>query len=634
MSRVADPKAKIMLLRAAEEVFAERAWRARRSRRSPGGPASPRARSTSTSRARRRRSSSSSSRSSRAASRSSRPRRRTPASPRTRRICSTSPSSATSRSTNSCGKTGHFCGSCRPARATTTTSSSPSAPRSRVTTREWVDHWRREGIFRKDVDPDLAATLIGGAYNELSLRHASWPRSVRRSRSGSASPSRPSSGRSGRPEMVAARRFPEPTGQPRHPWDAAYPRSRPLDPSSARHEEGTRDGRIRADARPLTTTAALPMHTRRAHGRPRRARSGSILGLGLGVGVRGPPRRPREAGASRRRTPSRPSAPPRRSASSTRSPSKTAHPSPTKWVPRVDLTGTLKPWRDADVGFETARPPRARQRRGRRQGRRRGRCSPFLDTSRAAAQVGQAESQVAAAEANLALAQDNLKRTEALAATQVDPRGAGRAGSPAGRAREGAARRRPRLDASREDRRGLSTASARRSPASSRRRRPASARSSNMGVPLVHIEDTSRFRLSATVGEEDVPLVAVGAPVKILYRERVVDGKVVAVVPSLDQATRRAPVEIEVPNGASGAARAGASCARASAAPRRGRRGARSGARTSSRLAGRGREVDAARERPREDREGLLRRRRGRHARRPARPHRGRRRSSSRPAPT
>jgi AcrR family transcriptional regulator len=39
-----------------------------------------------------------------------------------------------------------------------------------VTNREWVDHWRREGIYRKDVDPDLAATFIGGAYNELSLR--------------------------------------------------------------------------------------------------------------------------------------------------------------------------------------------------------------------------------------------------------------------------------------------------------------------------------------------------------------------------------------------------------------------------------------------------------------------------------
>ncbi len=39
-----------------------------------------------------------------------------------------------------------------------------------ATNREWVDYWRREGIFRQDVDPDLASTLIGGAYNELSLR--------------------------------------------------------------------------------------------------------------------------------------------------------------------------------------------------------------------------------------------------------------------------------------------------------------------------------------------------------------------------------------------------------------------------------------------------------------------------------
>ena len=37
-------------------------------------------------------------------------------------------------------------------------------------TRDWVDHWRHEGIYRKDVDANLAATLIGGAYNELTLR--------------------------------------------------------------------------------------------------------------------------------------------------------------------------------------------------------------------------------------------------------------------------------------------------------------------------------------------------------------------------------------------------------------------------------------------------------------------------------
>lgn len=39
-----------------------------------------------------------------------------------------------------------------------------------VTTREWVDHLRREGIYRNDIDADLASTLIGGAYHELSMR--------------------------------------------------------------------------------------------------------------------------------------------------------------------------------------------------------------------------------------------------------------------------------------------------------------------------------------------------------------------------------------------------------------------------------------------------------------------------------
>jgi len=38
------------------------------------------------------------------------------------------------------------------------------------TSRQWVDHLRREGLFRAEVDADLATTLIGGAYHELSLK--------------------------------------------------------------------------------------------------------------------------------------------------------------------------------------------------------------------------------------------------------------------------------------------------------------------------------------------------------------------------------------------------------------------------------------------------------------------------------
>jgi RND family efflux transporter MFP subunit len=227
-------------------------------------------------------------------------------------------------------------------------------------------------------------------------------------------------------------------------------------------------------------------------------------------------------------------------------PTKTTHPTITKWVPRVDLTGTLKPWRDADVGFETAgRLVRVSVSVG--DTVTAGQVLAVLDTSRAAAQVGQAESGVAAAQASLALAQDNAKRSDALAATKSIPE------AQAEQARQQVALATAQLDGALASTRlaksgaGLNSISA-PFPGIVTKAPTGIGSVVNMGVPLVHIEDTSRFRLSATVGEEDVPLLGVGAPVKIVYRERVVDGKVIAVVPSLDQATRRAPVEIEVPN--------------------------------------------------------------------------------------
>lgn len=38
------------------------------------------------------------------------------------------------------------------------------------TSKEWIEHWRREEMFREEVDADLAAALVGGAYNELVAR--------------------------------------------------------------------------------------------------------------------------------------------------------------------------------------------------------------------------------------------------------------------------------------------------------------------------------------------------------------------------------------------------------------------------------------------------------------------------------
>lgn len=234
------------------------------------------------------------------------------------------------------------------------------------------------------------------------------------------------------------------------------------------------------------------------------------------------------------------------SAQHERDPIGTAQPTPAKWVPRVDVTGSLKPWREADVGFET---PGRLVRVGVAVGDRvtEGQLLAVLDASRAVAQVGQAESQVAAAQASLALTQDNLRRTEALAASKSVPE------AQVEQARSQVALARAQLDGALATTRFAKTSaglSSIRAPfAGIVTRAPTGIGSVvNPGVPLVHVEDVSRFRLSATIGEEDAPLVGVGSMVKVRYRDRAVTGKLVALVPSLDQATRRAPVEIEVPN--------------------------------------------------------------------------------------
>jgi RND family efflux transporter MFP subunit len=227
-------------------------------------------------------------------------------------------------------------------------------------------------------------------------------------------------------------------------------------------------------------------------------------------------------------------------------PLRTAKAEPTKWMPRVDFLGTLKPWREADVGFEV--PGKLVQISvaigDKVKG---GQVLAVLDASQAVAQVGQAESQVSAAQANLAMAQDDLKRTEALVASKSMPE------AQAEQARQRVALAKAQLEGAVATTRVAKTGAGQRAMsapfAGIVTKAPTGIGSVvNPGMPLVHIEDNSRFRLSATIGEEDVPLVIVGAKVHVVYREKLAEGKVVAVVPSLDQGTRRAPVEIEVPN--------------------------------------------------------------------------------------
>jgi AcrR family transcriptional regulator len=38
------------------------------------------------------------------------------------------------------------------------------------TSREWIEHWRREDLFRPEIDVELVVTMMHGAYNQLVMR--------------------------------------------------------------------------------------------------------------------------------------------------------------------------------------------------------------------------------------------------------------------------------------------------------------------------------------------------------------------------------------------------------------------------------------------------------------------------------
>ena len=219
---------------------------------------------------------------------------------------------------------------------------------------------------------------------------------------------------------------------------------------------------------------------------------------------------------------------------------------PMTWTPVVDITGTLRPWREADVGFELGgRLVKVNVAAG--DAVKAGATLAVLDGSRAVAEVGQAEAQSRAAAANLALAEDNLRRTESLAKSEAI------AEAQVLQARSQVALMRAQLDGANATARmartgaGLHVLSA---PFDGLVTKAPTAAGGVVqpGAPLLRVEDLSRFRLSASLGEEDASALQVGSPVDVLYRDRKVKGRVITLVPSLDQATRRAPIEIQVEN--------------------------------------------------------------------------------------
>lgn len=217
------------------------------------------------------------------------------------------------------------------------------------------------------------------------------------------------------------------------------------------------------------------------------------------------------------------------------------------WEPAVSLEGTLLPWHEADLGFKASgRLASVRVKVGDRV--KSGAPLAILDASEAGAQIRAAQAQVKAAQAQLALVQDTERRTSEMVT-------AGAVGEANGVQAKGqlslvmaqveAAKAQLALASVNAGNHSLTAPFAglvTRAPTG-----PGAV--VGAGVPLIHLQDTSRLRLSATVGEADAGLVQVGSEVQIPQGGRTVTGKVIAVLPSVDPGTRRVPLEAEVPNG-------------------------------------------------------------------------------------
>ncbi|HEY2518229.1 MAG TPA: efflux RND transporter periplasmic adaptor subunit [Polyangiaceae bacterium] len=229
-----------------------------------------------------------------------------------------------------------------------------------------------------------------------------------------------------------------------------------------------------------------------------------------------------------------------------KAPARSVHPVALRWRPHVDLTGTLRPWREADIGFElSGRLVRLGVAEGDKV--KVGTTLAVLDATRAAAEVSAAQAQARAAEASVAIAEDTERRTEALVKSGSIPEAQiaqSRSQLELAKAQLSAAQANAQVAQTGQ---GLHTLAA---PFAALVTKAPTAAGSVVqpGSPLFRLEDLSRLRLSGALGEGEASLVRVGASVTVNYRDRQVTGKLITLVPSLDPATRRAPVEIEVPN--------------------------------------------------------------------------------------
>ena len=221
-------------------------------------------------------------------------------------------------------------------------------------------------------------------------------------------------------------------------------------------------------------------------------------------------------------------------------------PKATKWQPRVDITGTLEPIQQADVGFKMGgRLLAIRVKAGDQV--KTGQVLGSVDAGEAAAQARVAQTGVKVAEISLDMATDAQKRTDSLfkqnAIAEAEKTTATQRALLAAAQLEQARAQVKLVSVS------LGNATLTAPFAGLVTRVPAGiGKIVGPGEPLFHLEDTSVLKLSASLSETDSRVVVVGSTVTI--EGTTTTGKVTAVLSSLDPQTRRVPLVAEIPNGA------------------------------------------------------------------------------------
>lgn len=217
-----------------------------------------------------------------------------------------------------------------------------------------------------------------------------------------------------------------------------------------------------------------------------------------------------------------------------------------KWLPRVELDGTLAAEQSASVGFKVGGKIGSLKVKVGDQVRA-GALLATLDSTEAGAQAAAMAAQVRAAEAQLALAQDSQRRTQAMVQSGSFAEASGVQST------QQSALALAQLDAAKAQ-----ASLSRVSLGNHTLTAPFAGTVTKVpdgigevvapGAPLFEIVNIKVLKLATTVSEHDANLLLPGAPVELVLENGKATGRVSAVLGTIDQKTRRVPVEASFDN--------------------------------------------------------------------------------------